>query len=195
MSDLIIARAWGTSYMPDPNAFSEIVELCLQHRPWFDDLLWNGPADEKRTAVIGHLSKAFSTGRIWSVLREGACVGILLLEQVRPHRDALAHFIFFDRQLRNKKSLCEAAIRDSFERYDLEVLRIEVPTYAAKLANYAREALGFKYEGEWLGVPTDVAYRASRRTRAIRHKEQSHDLLLLALPREALDERPPDENR
>ena len=196
----LAARAWSADYYPDPFAFHAIVTQAIEHRAWFDDSLWEAPEAMKRAAVIEHLQRAYTTGRIWSVLREGEIVGILLLESVRPGVDALCHFLFFDRMLANKRHLLKAAMADAFQRFGLAVLRVEVPTFAAKLCGFLRKALGFRYEGEWLDGAPDEAKRLSRRFRTIRYEGRWHDSLLLSITAEAFhalakesDERPQDD--
>ena len=189
---VICAVPWTAQNYPDPVVFSKIVDAAIAHRPWFDDSVWTAGEQEKREGVIAHISSAYTTGRVWSVLRNGAICGILLLESVRPGVDATCHFLFFDRALANKRQLLKDVMADAFRRYELAVLRVEVPTFAAKLCGFLRKGLGFKFESEWLDVPAthdSSAWhgdkRVSRRFRTIRYEGRWHDSLLLSITADA----------
>ena len=189
--EVVFARLWGADYLPVAE-FGPLVTSALAHRPWFDDAQWALPEEERRKVVVAHLSHAYTTGCVWSVLRGGPdgvnFLGVLLLEGV-AHNSANCHFLFFDRVLANKRQLVLAAMADAFQRFDLQALRVEVPTYAADLVGFLRKALGFRFEAEWPGYrhrglsPTD-AKRGSRKVRTIQYKGELHDALLLSVTRE-----------
>ena len=187
----LVARAWGMDYLPTADAFSAIVTAAIEHRPWFDDTLWRASGEVKRGAVIRHLHHAYDTGRVWSVLQGDDALtdaqphGILLVEDIRPGVDATCHFLFFDRVLANKRWLIRATMSDLFRRDHLHVLRVEIPTFAAKLGNFLRKALGFRFEGEWLGATTPEAERLSRRYHTMQYEGRWHDSLLLSLTADA----------
>lgn len=143
--------------------------------------------------VIARLARADS--RSWEVYREGELIGLLHADDITPGVDARCHFIFFDHALVDKREMCRATMAWLFHTYDLHVLRVEVPTYASKLAGFARKALSFKYEAEsrpftWpssaqpLTLEADEARLVSRKHHAIFHAGRWHDLLLLSITRE-----------
>jgi hypothetical protein len=137
------------------------------------------------------------TGKSWEVYRDSELVGLLHADEITPKVDARCHFIFFDRSLVDKRELCRATMKWLFEHYDLHILRVEIPTYAAKLAGFARKALSFKYEAEgrpfsWptsaAPLDADAAKLGSRRHHAIFHDGRWHDLLLLSLTRDEFEQ-------
>lgn len=169
--------------------FSHIITKCCEHRPWFSDFDWDAPEQDKRAAVIGHLTSSDAT--CWEVWRGPDLVGILLANRIAPHRDAYVHPVFFDHRLADKAGICKSAMSWTFHRFGLEVLRFEVPTYAEALARFARNKLGFRYEAEHRGftglsrnappLTADVASLGSRKHRATRYKGEWHDSLCLSL--------------
>ena len=144
--------------------------------------------------VIGRLSNLES--KTWEVWRGGELVGLLHADDIVPKVDARCHFIFFDRVLVDKRALCHATMDWLFRTYDLHALRVEIPTYAAKLAGFARKALSFKYEAEgrpfsWPAsaapLDADAAKLGSRRHHTIFHDGAWHDSLLLSLTRDEFE--------
>src|SRR5207249_11699877 len=84
--------------------------------------------------------------RSWEVYRGDQLVGILHADEIVPKQDCKCHFVFFDHVLVDKRQLCLNTMAWLFEHYDLQVLRVDIPTYAAKLLGFLRKALGFRYE-------------------------------------------------
>jgi hypothetical protein len=172
-----------------------IVNKCCEHRAWFSDYDWEKGEAHRRTMVIARLSNASS--KSWEVYRDGVIVGLLHADEITPRVDCRCHFIFFDHELRDKRQLCRATMRWLFEHYDLHTLRVQIPTYAAKLAGFARKALSFKYEAEnrpfsWPSssapLDADAAKLGSRLHHAIFHDGKWHDLLLLSLTRDEFEQ-------
>lgn len=183
---LVIARRWkADGYIPSPEEYAKIVDNILEHRPWFDDALWEADITHRRYAVNLHLGRAFADGELWTVLRDGQNVGILLIERLQQGLDCTAHFIFFDRALKNKVPTCLDVMRSLFQRHDLEAIRTEVPTYASKLARFLRRALGFRFENEWRGAPSDASWGTSRKYHVTKYKGKWHDALLLSIHKDA----------
>lgn len=191
----LMARPLDGPYPPIPSVlekFSHIITKCCEHRPWFSDFDWDAPEQDKRSAVIGHLTASDAT--CWEVWRGSALVGILLANRIARHRDAYVHPVFFDHRLVDKAGICQSAMSWCFDRFDLEVLRFEVPTYAEALARFAQKKLGFRYEAEqrpFTGLRSeappltaDVASLGSRKHRATRYKGEWHDSLCLSLTRD-----------
>ena len=168
--------------------FNTIVESCAVHRPWFSDFLWEDP-QKRREAVVAYLADGYNNGKLWEVWRDQAVVGILLVNQLVPFQDARCHFIFFDSALADKRQLCLNLMGWAFENLPVEVLRVELPTYAKALLKFTRK-LGFRYECEGRSyswpqdadpLPTDVARLGSRKHHAILYDGTWHDLLLLSV--------------
>ena len=171
-----------------PEKFATVVTKAQEFRPWFDDALWDAGDLARREAVIARLSDPAT--RVWEVWRGSELVGILVLSAIVPGRDALGHFLFFDRELRDKRALCRNFMRWAFEQGGLHVLRVEVPTFAAKLTGFLRKALHFRFEAErrpfsWpkdaAPIDADAAKLGSRKHHAIRHNGVWYDTLLLSV--------------
>jgi hypothetical protein len=76
-------------------------------------------------------------------------VGILMLSEVDPGRDATAHFKFFDGALRDKNEVLRSWFDWAFRKFDLRRISAEVPHYAFSLLKaYKRLGFGgnFKYK-------------------------------------------------
>jgi RimJ/RimL family protein N-acetyltransferase len=187
--------------------FTQIVDACMLHRPWFDDYTW---ADEKgrRVAVVDYLRDAAQDGVLWTIWDGAKLVGVVLLNEVKVGLECYAHFIFFDRKLADKRYVCRDLMAWAFDKNTLNLHRIsvEVPTYAYQLASWLRKKMGFRYETEGRSIewPKELrkAQRAneiaqllheynsviaawgSRRFEAMLYKGEWHDVLLLSLTQE-----------
>ena len=182
----------------EPNDLAKLADLVTmgcENRTWFSDTDWAKGEPHRRAMVISRLSD--HSARTWEVYRAGQLVGILQIDELVPGQDARAHLLFRDRSLADKRQLCLNMMGTVFEKYDLHVLRLEIPTYAAKLLGFARKALGFRFESEnrpfsWPSsaapLTADVARLGSRKHRAILHQGVWHDLLLLSLTRVEYEE-------
>lgn len=171
-----------------------IVTACQQHKMWFDDFDWTEGESHRRAMVLARLADARS--RTWEVYRDGNIVGILHADQIVPKVSCQAHFLFFDHELRSKRLLCLNTLDWLFTTFDLHTIRVEIPTYAAKLAGFVRKALYFRWEAEgrpfsWPSsaapLTADEAKLGSRRHQAVFHNGVWHDLLLLSLRRDEFD--------
>ncbi len=174
----------------DPERWTLLLDKCSGHRPWFDDAVWND-SDQRRMATSGYLVDAATNGILWEVWQGGTLTGVILLNRLHFGRDACAHFIFFDHVLRDKQRLCISGLAWAFENLKLDIIRVEVPTYARALAHWARKRLGFRYEAEarpLVGSDTRLdaktAELGSRRYRAVRYEGKLHDVMLLSLSRQ-----------
>ena len=184
----------------DPEKLAYILDKCCEHRPWFDDRLWEDHRVRRR-AANKRLADTFVAGKVldieavWEVWRADNLLGILLLTDISAD-DAVAHFIFFDHNLRGKVQFCKDMIAWTFDRLNIQVLRLEIPTYAKIFASWARKKLGFRYEAE--GRPIDwpknakplsakVAELGSRKHRAILYEGKWRDVLLLSQTREEFE--------
>jgi len=177
-----------------PEKLAMIVTACQGHRNWFGDADYELGEAHRRELVIGRLSDARS--RSWETYRNGVFVGILHADEINPGVDCKCHFLFTDRDLHSKKSLCLNTMDWLYQTYKLHILRVEIPTYAAKLTGFVRKALGFKWEAEqrpfsWPSSATpldaDVAKLGSRKHHAILHEGKWHDNLLLSLTRDEFE--------
>lgn len=90
--------------------------------------------------------------RAWEVWRLGADAepaGIVMLTDIAPGHDAIAHYIFFDERLGDKTTLLNRLIEWCFEDHPeegwgaLARITIEIPTPFAALARHASKRLGF----------------------------------------------------
>lgn len=175
-----------------PSKLEDIINKCVAHDPWFHDFLRDSGEEKKREAVIAYLADAFQHGKIWEVWKNNDILGILILNELVPFLDCKAHLIFFDAKLSDKVQLCKNLLAWSYENVPLEVIRIEVPTYARALLKFIRK-LGFRFEGEsrpfsWpqdaAPISADVAKLGSRKHRATLYKGVWHDVLLLSQTRD-----------
>lgn len=205
MSNLISVRWRMNEIVQLSQDFTRIVDACCEHRPWFNDYLWEN-AVERRIAVVTYLREAAQEGVLWVVYHGANPMGIVLLNEVQVHVDAKAHFVFFDHKLMDKTGVCNSMLEWSFEQLDLHRISVEVPTYAAALASFLRKRLGFRYETEGRTVEwprelkrhkqsdtlaqfirrntTVISAWASRKYQAVLYKGEWHDVLLLSLTRE-----------
>jgi hypothetical protein len=191
-----IAREYTHEQTPAGVAkYLEIVERCCDHRPWFNDYVWDNPG-LRRIAVRDYLADAVANGKLWEVYKAKAdsisLAGIMLLNRLSFKMDAYCHFLFFDHDLGGKRSLCLDAMDWCFSSLGLEVLRMEVPTYASSLGLWARRKLGFRYDAEttlawWLRgkKPTRrFLEAASSRRKVILHKNKWCNVISLSVTRE-----------
>ena len=201
------ANVFARPFEFDYARWSDLLTKIAEHRPWYDDNIWEDPELRKNVATA-HLAKAMQHGKLWEVFRGAELIGILLVERLNYGRSGTCHFVFFDRQLANKRQLCLNTMRHLFEVDDLEVLRTEIPTYAKALANWTRKKLGFRWESESRiltgtskQLSADDAALGSRKFHAMKYKDEWHDLLLLSITREEFQEihghlrHPPTETR
>ena len=191
-----IATTIAVPFTPVPlDKFSAIVEKCVAHRPWFNDLLWNSGPEKVREAVIAYLADGFNNGKLWEVWRGNELTGILLVNELVPFLDARCHFLFFDAKLADKHQLCLNAMAWLYEKVPLETLRVVIPTYARALLKFARK-LGFRYEAEdrpfsWpqdgRRLTADEARLGSRKHHATLYAGEWHDELLLSQTKAEFD--------
>ena len=184
----------------DPMKLLRILDKVCDHRPWFSDNQWENK-EARYAAARRYLADAVVNGKLWEVYAISGdtppeVIGILMLNRLNLGVDAYCHFVFFDHELASKKRLCLEAMRWAFKTYDLQILRIEVPTYAHALVGWARRKLGFRYEAEArpLSWPKDAkplttkqAELGSRRHRAVLYENRWHDELLLSLTKEEFE--------
>jgi len=184
----------------NPIKLLHILDKVCDHRPWFNDWQWKDP-EIRYAAARTYLANAVLNGKLWEVYavsedKPSEITGIMMLNRVTLGMDAHCHFVFFDHELASKRRLCLEAMRWAYRTYNLQVLRIEVPTYAHALVGWARRKLGFRYEAEGrpLSWPKDAkqlttkqAELGSRRHRAVLYEGAWHDELLLSLTKEEFE--------
>ena len=177
--------------------WSLLLDKVCEHRPWFDDIVWNDPT-ARRASAAAYLGDAILHGILWEVWRGEVLTGVILLNQVTLGRDASAHFVFFDRKLADKRALCTNGLGWAFDKLGVEVIRTEIPTYARALAHWARRHLGFRWEaeGRQLAWPDDArpltareAELGSRRFRTMLYNGVWQDTLLLSITRQEYETR------
>lgn len=171
----------------DPAKLSYIVSRCCEHRAWFGDYDWELGEAHRRSLVLRRFADLDT--KSWEVYRGEELVGILQADEIVPRTDCRAHFLFFDHQLHDKRALCLNTMEWLYLNFQLHTIRLEIPTYAAKLIGFTRKALGFRFEAEgrafsWPSsaapLAADVAKLGSRKHHAIFHQGEWHDLLLLS---------------
>ena len=196
MSTTYITRGYTHD---DPFKIMYILDQVCKHRPWFNDYLWE---DEKvrRESASGYMADALANGVLLEVYKvdPGAeeptsLVGIIMLNQVTYKIGGTCHFIFFDGELQSKRQICLNMMEWAYENLDLEILRVEIPTYAHKLIAWVHKKLGFRYEAEdrplkWPSgkrpLTRKQAEMGSRKYRATKYKGQWVDALLLSITKE-----------
>ena len=201
------AKIFARPFEFDLERWSDLLSKVAEHRPWYDDDIW-GDEERRRDTASAHVAAALDQGKVWEVFHGAELVGILLVERLNYGRSGTCHFVFFDRQLANKRQLCLNTMAHLFETYQLEILRVEIPTYAKALANWVRKKLGFRWEAEsrtlsgtTKRLSADEAALGSRKFHMVKYKDEWHDLLLLSITREEFQEthghlrHPPTETR
>lgn len=167
-----------------------LLDKLVAHDPWFGDLL--DTPEKRREASSAYIVDACVSGRVWECWRDTTLVGLLLLNEMVPFQDARCHFVFFDSKLADKEQLCLQLMAHAYDSIPLEVLRVQIPTYAKALLKYIRK-LGFRYEAEsrifsWptnaSPLSADVAKLGSRLHRASLYRGSWHDVLLLSQTRD-----------
>ncbi len=181
----------------DPFKIAYILDQVCKHRPWFNDFVWEDPK-VRRTVASAYLADANLNGKLLEVYamegdKKPELVGIMMANDVSLRIEATLHFIFFDGELQSKRDLCLNMMEWAFEHLPVEILRIEVPTYAHKLSSWARRKLGFRYEAEgrpikWPSGKRPLTRRqaelGSRKYRATIYKGNWTDALLLSITKE-----------
>ena len=66
----------------DPDKLAYILDKCCEHRPWFDDRIWDDYR-VRREAANKYLSKTFVNGYVWEVWRADNLLGILLFQDIQ----------------------------------------------------------------------------------------------------------------
>lgn len=95
---------------------------------------------------------------VWEVWRTPENVdfcGILRLSEVEPGCNAKAHFMFFDRKLKDKIPLLQAWKSWVADNLGLRRVTIEVPSNAFALAKTAVRYLGFGGRFNYRGLPVE----------------------------------------
>ena len=108
--------------------------------------------DTRRAAIASALTKLDSvTWEVWELENQLPVdlVGILHLSDIVPGRDAVAHYVFFDGDLRSKTTLLQRVLDWVFDDHPevgwvgLQRLTLTIPDYAYALARHAQRHLGF----------------------------------------------------
>jgi RimJ/RimL family protein N-acetyltransferase len=138
-----MAQFLAQPYEPSTQKEATILGAVAEHPWWF-----TAPSTYEQRLVSTALVINDPFNRTWEVWDGGQFVGILILQRISWGADALMHFVFFDRNLVNKRQLLLAWMDHCFQDLGFQRLSFEVPEYAAALLNFARRKLGFRYEGE-----------------------------------------------
>jgi len=137
--------------IPHPNRaniISHIMRSMLKFETMFTDYQKN--EETKLQAIALSLTRPDSlTWEVWRA-EDGKVVdvvGILHLAKIRNGHDGVAHYVFFDGDLRGKTALISKLLDWAFTDHEdwdaLQRLTIEVPDYAFALARHAQKKLGF----------------------------------------------------
>lgn len=127
----------------DPARWTLLLDYLVEHPAMFSQ---PSTPEERRVSVAAHLVNP--ANHIWEVWRGGTFCGILSLTRVRPRVDALFHFVFLDGNLLGKRDLLIAWLGRVYREGGFQRLSFEVPETVPQLVKFARQKLGFRYEGE-----------------------------------------------
>lgn len=117
----------------------------------------------RKVAISRNLASLDSMS--WEVWKDGDFVGILFLTDIVSGHDALAHFAFWDGDMRGKAALIENMIEEVVFNGNLGLHRLTVkyPAHEHRMIGYLKRYLGFEEEGRlreaqlWRGKWEDVA--------------------------------------
>ena len=107
--------------------------------------------EEKRKESIARALTA-PDSYVWEVWQQQGglpvdIVGIIYLTKIRRGQDAVAHYVFFDRDLLGKTPLLQQILDWVFEDHDgwdaLQRVTLEIPDFAYSLAFHAQKKLEF----------------------------------------------------
>ena len=184
-------------FSPAPEAKLEyILTRMVEHDTWWSD--FQRGRREAATAILGNPNNLLF--EVWNVT-DLQPAGMIIIADIIPGVDAKCHFLFFDGKLRSKTPILRAMMAWAFQHLQVHRLTAEIPDYAFALVKYAREQLGFRFEGEgrklkqrdertrtegrprWVDQVLDgwKAGWGSRRYQVVRWKGAWHDLLLLSI--------------
>ena len=192
-------------FSPKPEAkVNYILDRLCEHDTWWSDF----ERGRRETAARLLMAQTNAIFEVWAfgsdVVQGQQPAGIVAITDIIPGVDAKCHFIFFDARLRDKTPLLKNMMAWAFGAFQLHRLSAEIPDYAFALVKYAREQLGFRYEGEgrtikqrderthtegrprWVDQ-TLTGWQAgfsSRRYQVVRWQGAWHDLLLLSITEE-----------
>lgn len=123
---------------------------------------------------------------VWQNDEKGtSIVGMVYITDIVLGGDAIAHFVFFDDELRGKANLLESMIQWCFTDnpedgwVGLRRLTVEVPDFAFALARYANRKLGFGGEYLYRGRKGSAIPVEGVKKSAIPWRGTHADLLLL----------------
>lgn len=192
-------------FSPAPESkLAYILDRLSEHDTWWSDYE-RGRREAAARMLMAQTNAVFEVWEFGKEVVQGQQpAGIIALTDIIPGVDAKAHFLFFDARLRDKTALLKNMMAWAFNAFQLHRLSAEIPDYAFALVKYAREQLGFRYEGEsrtikqrderthtegrprWVDQ-TLTGWQAgfsSRRYQVVRWQGGWHDLLLLSITEE-----------
>ena len=150
---------------PTPQIISRVLRQLLRFDSVFTD--FNAPACTAGCASsteppcascaskmqIASWTLAAPDSRSWEVWKTeedaSTLVGLITFTRIQHGKDALAHYVFFDNDLRGKTTVLRDVLAWAFENHPedgwqaLRRLTIEIPTPFFALANHASRYLGF----------------------------------------------------
>jgi RimJ/RimL family protein N-acetyltransferase len=94
--------------------------------------------------VMSHGGQFSSNGLIWIV---DDYVGAFYMTDIYAPHDAKVHYSFFDRRFKGRVNLVRDMLKHVFNKYKMNRLSAEIPTYASPAVYEFIESVGFKKEG------------------------------------------------
>lgn len=184
------SELFAAPLQPSPEKLAFLLDRLCEHRPWFNDFLWDDP-QVRRNAANARIAEGYAQGFVWEVYRGPALTGILLLDSIVDRTSAECHFVFFDKTLGDKLELCRTTMQLVFDQLGVHTLRVEIPAHVKPLVKFCRK-LGFRYESEVrepadpdvLSYAEEWAAIGSRKRHAMRYQGAWIDSVLLSVTKE-----------
>lgn len=128
-----------------------LIDHLVAHPMWFASCL--SPEEIRINAVWMATNPEMWKWEVWN---GGRLAGMLFLSRIIAPVDALFHFTFFGVQasgvsLFGAKKLVWNFLGFAFEQFNLRRISMEIPEHYPILVRFARQKLGFRYEGECEG--------------------------------------------
>lgn len=122
-----------------PEKLKQVWKMLRRQRTLFSDLTANDTANFVATVT--------SSNSMWFEVREnGVVVGIIWFGDLHLVTDCLAHMVFFDRNILEKKEVCVETMKWMFHNFPLERMSVNPPMLYKKTIHFLK-VVGFKQEG------------------------------------------------
>lgn len=122
-----------------PDKLRQVWRMLRKQRTLFSDLT---------SGDVGNfVASVTSSNSVWFEVRQnGVIVGIIWFGDLHLVTDCLAHMVFFDREILDKKEVCIAAMKWMFRNFPLQRMSVTPPVMYKKTINFLK-IVGFKQEG------------------------------------------------